>query len=132
MSYRAAGALQAALHAGLSGHPGLAGVPILDAMPSGGGTGTYLLIGPELVLDRSDGSGAGAEHRLVISVISDAAGFLAAKGVAAEVSEALEGIGPDLGAGRLVALSFERAVARRLEAGMVRRIDLSFRARIEL
>ena len=36
-----------------------------------------------------------------------------------------------LARGRLVGLSFQRAVARRVDEGRVRRIDLSFRARVE-
>ena len=43
----------------------------------------------EEVRDASDRSGDGAEHRLVVSVISDATGFLEAKTVAVAVSEAL-------------------------------------------
>jgi hypothetical protein len=37
-----------------------------------------------------------------------------------------------LGSGTLVSLRFQRAVARRIDQGDVRRIDLSFRARIEI
>ncbi len=132
MSYRAAAALQAAIYGVLTGLPDLAGVPVLDAAPAGGGTGTFVLLGPEVAVDRSDGSGAGAEHRLVISVISDAAGFLAAKTVAAAISAGLEGVTPALTEGRIVGLFFDRATARRLDAGAVRRIDLTFRARIEI
>lgn len=132
MSYRAAAALQAAIFARLSGWAGLAAVPVLDAVPPGGGTGTFVLIGPEVAVDRSDISGAGAEHRLQISVISDASGFLAAKTAAAEVSAALEGAALVLTSGRLAGLWFERATARRLDAGGVRRIDLTFRARTEM
>ena len=132
MSYRSAAALQAAIFARLSGWAGLAGVPVLDAVPQGGGTGTFVLIGPEAAVDRSDTSGAGAEHRLQISVISDAGGFLRAKTVAAQVSGALEGAALPLTTGRLAGLWFDRASARRLDEGEVRRIDLTFRARIEI
>ncbi len=132
MSYRAAAALQAAIFGRLSGWEGLSDVPILDAVPPGGGTGTFVLIGPEVAVDKSDGSGGVAEHRLQISVISDATGFLAAKGVAAEVSAALEDAALVLSAGRLAGLWFDRAAARRLDEGEVRRIDLTFRARTEV
>lgn len=132
MSYQAAAALQAAIYARLSGWAALAAVPVLDAVPPGGGAGTFVLIGPEVAVDRSDGSGGGAEHRLQISVISDATGFLAAKLAAAEVSAALEGAELVLTTGRLAGLWFDRATARRLDEGGVRRIELTFRARTEV
>jgi hypothetical protein len=91
-----------------------------------------VLIGPEVVTDQSDKSGAGAEHRFDISVISDATGFLSAKIIAAAVSDALLDANLALGSGTLVSLRFQRAVARRIDQGDVRRIDLSFRARIEI
>ncbi|VDC31785.1 DUF3168 domain-containing protein [Pseudogemmobacter humi] len=130
MSYGAAAALQAAVWQRLEGDPALAGVGIHDALPPGG-SGSFVLIGPGEVRDASDKSAAGAEHRLVISVISDAAGFFTAKTVAAAVCDALAGPLPPLSRGRLVSLSFLRAEARRLDAGAVRRIDLTFRARTE-
>ncbi len=131
MSYVAAAALQAAVFAALTGHPDLIGVPVLDAVPPGGGGGTFVLIGPEEARDASDTSGAGAEHRLEISVLSDAAGFLAAKAAAVAVSTAMEGLALPAGVGRVVNIGFVRAVARRLEDGAVRRIDLRFRVRVE-
>lgn len=132
MSYAGAAALQAAVFARLSGWGGLAGVPVFDAMPAGGGAGTFVLLGPEEARDASDRTGDGAEHRLVISVISDATGFLAAKTVAVAISDALAGAELVLSVGRLVGLEFQRALARRLEDGGVRRIDLTFRARLDL
>ena len=132
MSYHAAAALQAAIYARLAGFAGLAGVSIVDAMPAGAALGTFVLIGPEQVIDQSDKSGGGAEHRLEIAVISDASGFLTAKQVAGAVSQALVGAALALATGRLVSIQFLRASARRLEAGDTRRIDMTFRARIEL
>lgn len=132
MSYAAGAALQAAVFQRLAGWPDLAGVAVLDAVPAGGGAGTFVLLGPEEVRDASDRSGDGAEHRLVVSVISDATGFLAAKTVAVAVSEALGGAELTLAVGRLVGMEFQKAVARRLEDGVVRRIDLTFRARVEV
>lgn len=132
MSYQAAAALQAAVFGALGGAPGLAGVSILDAMPPGTTPGTFVLIGPEVAVDQSDGTGAGAEHRFSVSVISDASGFLAAKTVAAAVSEALLGGAMVLATGHLVSVNFQRAVARRLDQGTARRIDMTFRARVEL
>lgn len=131
MSYGAAAALQAAVFQKLVALPALAGVPVHDAVPHGGGRGTWVLIGPEDVRDASDASGEGAEHRFTISVISDATGFLAAKRVAVAVSDALVGANLTLGRGRLVSLGFLRAAARRLASGGARRIDLIFRARVE-
>lgn len=132
MSYQAAAALQVALYDLLTGWPALAGVQVLDAIPPGGGTGTFVLLGPEEAVDASDKSGGGAEHRFAVSVISDAQGFLAAKSVAAEVSQALVDGTPALTQGRVVGIWFQRANARRLEDGDIRRIDLTFRARIEV
>lgn len=130
MSYGAAGALQAAVHAALTGHPDLAGVPVLDAVPTGSG-GTFVLIGPEEVRDASDKSGAGAEHRVEIAVLSDAAGFLTAKAAAAAACDAVEGLALPAADGRVVGVQFVKAVARRLEDGAMRRIDLSFRVRVD-
>ena len=85
---------------------------------------------PEQVRDQSDKTGAGAEHRFEVSVISDAAGFMTAKDLAAAVSEALLSLPLVLSVGHLVSIGFQRATARRLDQGAVRRIDMLFRARI--
>ena len=132
MSYQAAAALQAAVFARLAGFPALSAVAILDATPPGNAPGSFVLIGPELALDQSDKTGPGAEHRFDISVISDAAGFLSAKTIAAAVSDALVDADLTLTTGRLVSLQFQRAKAARLVQGDTRRIDLTFRARIEI
>ena len=132
MSYQIAAALQSAIFARLTGFPALAGISVFDAIPSGSGAGTYVLIGPETAIDKSDQTGKGAEHQLAISVISDATGFQASKTVAANVSAALEDAGLTLTTGRLVSIFFQKAVAKRLEEGEARRIDLTFRARVEV
>ena len=132
MSYAAAAALQSAVFAALTAAPALAGISIVDAMPPGTALGTFVLIGPEVAVDQSDGSGPGAEHRMVVSIISDASGFMTAKTVAAAVSDALLAGGLVLATGHLVSINFQRAVARRLDVGTVRRIDLTFRARVEI
>jgi len=131
MSYGMAAALQAAVFARLSALPGLAGVPVFDAVPKGAAVGTFVLIGAEDVRDLSDKTGRGAEHRFGVSVVSDAAGFQAAKVLAVAVSDGLAGAPMVLTRGRLVGLWFLRAVARRLDEGRIRRIDLTFRARVE-
>ncbi len=131
MSYGSAAALQAAIYGRLTGFAALTGVPVYDAVPSGGGTGTFVLIGPEEVQDQSDKTGGGAEHRFVISVISDASGFLAAKTVAVGVSDALVDADLVLSRGALIILQFLKASARRIDEGDTRRIDLTFRARVQ-
>lgn len=130
MSYRGA-ALQSALHGWLTGLAALDGIPVVDALPSGDVPLTYVLIGPEEVRDASDKSGNGAEHRVTLSVISEAAGFFSAKTIAAEIGDAMEAAALPLPEGRVVSIRFQRAVARRLEAGAARRIDLVYRIRIE-
>lgn len=130
MSYRGA-ALQSALHGRLTGLAALDGIPVVDALPSGDVPLTYVLIGPEEVRDASDKSGNGAEHRVTLSVISEAAGFFSAKTIAAEIGDAMEATALPLPEGRVVSIRFQRAVARRLEAGAARRIDLVYRIRIE-
>jgi hypothetical protein len=132
MSYAGAAALQSAIFQRLTAATPLAGVPIHDALPPGGGTGTFVLIGPEEVRDASDKSGLGAEHRFTVSVISDGSGFQAAKTVAVAVSDALVGATLVLTRGRLVHLLFQRARASRIDEGEVRRVDLTFIARLEL
>ena len=131
MSYGAAVALQGAVYQHLAASPVLEGVAIHDQVPPGPLPGLFVLIGPEEVTDAGDKSGGGADHRFSLSVISDAAGFLAAKTVAVAISDVLDGAPLALERGRLVSLRFSRAVARRLDEGAVRRIDLTFRARIE-
>ena len=132
LSYAAAVALQAAIYETLASDPELSGISVLDALPSGSSSGTFILIGPEDVVDASDKSGQGAEHRIVVSVISDAAGFLAAKTVAARVSLVLVDAAITLSVGRIVSMNFIKAAAKRLDDGNLRRIDLQFRARVEV
>ena len=129
MSYAIAAALQSAIYARLVAE--IPATPVYDAMPPGAGTGTFILLGPEDVRDASDKSGGGAEHRVTVSVISDATGFQPAKIVAGAVGEALLGASLSLDRGRLVGITFLRAVAKRIDEGNVRRIDLTFRARTE-
>lgn len=134
MSYGMAAALQAAVFSRLQGDAGLAalvGTAIYDAAPPGGLPGLYVMLGPEDVRDRSDMTGAGAAHDFVVSVVTDAGGFSAAKDAAAAVSDALVDAPLVLSRGRLVGLYFLRARAQRVARGAQRRIDLRFRARVE-
>lgn len=132
MSYAMAAALQAAVFAALRDDPvvaDLSGGAIHDAVPSGPMPPLYLLIGPEEARDASDKTGAGAVHVFSVTVVSDAAGFATAKVLAAAVSDALCGAELVLARGRLVALSFLRARARRVGGG--REIEIRFRARLD-
>lgn len=134
MSYATAPALQTALYQLISADAELqtllAGA-IYDAIPPATPPATYLLIGAEEAVDASDKSGRGAEHRLRLSVVTNATGFLAAKQVAARLCDLLADATPPLARGRVVAIWFDRAEARKLEGDQTRRIDLRFRARIE-
>ena len=130
MSYAAAAALQAAIFAHLSAAPALTallGGAIYDALPAGPVPPLYLLLGPEAARDRSDQTAHGAE----LTVMTDVAGFQQAKQVAAAVCDAL--LDPDLvlDRGRLGAVHFLRANARREGSGQRRRIELTFRARLD-
>ena len=132
MTYALAAPLQAAVFGRLAAHAPLAalvGTAIHDALPPGPLPSLYVALGPEAARDRSDQSGRGAEHDLVLSVVSDAAGFASAKAVAAAVCDALLAPGLALSRGRLVLLTFVRARAAR--DGAARRVDLTFRARVE-
>ena len=134
MSYGVGAALQAAVYQKLVGDAALGaivGTAIYDAVPAGTGQGTFVSIGPEDVRDRSDKSGSGAEHDFVVSVLTDLAGFQTAKAAATAVSDALVGANLVLSRGSLVGLWFLKAVARRADRGLVRRIDLTFRARVQ-
>ena len=124
--------LQAAIFARLRADAALAalvGPHVLDALPPGAPPSLYVALGPETIRDRSDATGQGAEHDLVVSVVTDGAGFAGAKAAAGAVSDALVGADLALSRGRLVFLRFLRAQAVRSNAA--RRIDLTFRARVE-
>jgi hypothetical protein len=134
MSYALAGPLQAAVFARVKANPtvaGLVGNAVFDAAPPGALPALYISLGSEVVRDRSDKSGAGAEHEFTVTVVSDAAGFASAKAVAGAVSDALVDADLVLSRGRLVGLWFLRAKAVRVGTAERRRIDLTFRARVE-
>ena len=135
MSYAVSSALQRALYQRLASDPGvtaLAGGAIFDKVPAGIPPATYVSLGPEDVRQLSDVSGGGAEHRLLVSVVTSEAGFQVAKDLAGAISDALDGAPLTLTRGRLVGLRFLRARAIRTQRGDTRRIDLSFRARVEV
>ncbi len=138
MSYAATAALQSAVYQVLRDSAALAalvGDAIYDAMPVAAPTGTYVALGPEEVKDAGDMTAAGANHDFVVSVLSgsdEANGFSAVKEVAVAVSDALENAAIALDRGHLAGLWFLRARARRAEKGAGRRVDMTFRARIDL
>ena len=138
MSYAATVALQAAVYGALRDDAALAdlvGDAIYDAMPVAAPPGTYVSLGPEDVRDAGDMTAPGALHDFVVSVLSgtdEANGFGAVKAVAVVVSDVLETTGITLDRGHLAGLWFLRARARRAENGAGRRVDMTFRARIDL
>lgn len=134
MTYALSSALQKAVYAALAGDATLAtlvGTDIFDAPPVGAIPSLYVSLGPERAVERSDRTASGARHDFIVSVVTDAAGFQQAKDVAGAVSDVLDTPLGALDRGRVVALSFLRAQAKRDEAGQQRRIDLTFRAILE-
>lgn len=134
MSYALSAPLQSAVYACLMADVGvqaIVGAHIYDALPSGRVPDLYVTLGAEVVRDKSDATGAGAEHDLTITVVTGAAGFQQAKEAAAAISDALEDPALSLGRGRLVGMRFLKAQAARVGSGTIRRIDLKFRARVE-
>ena len=138
MSYLASAALQAAVYQCLRGDAalsGLVGDAIFDALPIEAPSGVYVSIGPEDVLDISDSGGGLARHDFIVSVLAgteEGAGFKAVKQAAVAVSSALEGADLETGAGQVAGLWFLRARAKRVEKGADRRVDLTFRALMDL
>jgi hypothetical protein len=134
MTYAMTAALQAAVYGRLVADPGVQAVVggnVFDAAPGGALPETYVVMGEETVAGRHDASGAVARHDLVVSVLSDAAGFATAKAAAAAVSAALDGAALTLSQGRLVDCRFRRAKAKRGTSPGSRQVDLTFRALVE-
>ena len=134
MTYGVAAALQQAVYQILQADPeltALVGDAVYDAVPPGFVSGTYVSLGPEDVREASDKTGHGALHEITVSVVTDSAGFSAAKAVATAVSDALVDTTLALTRGTLVYLNFHRARARRVQDADMRRIDLKFRARVQ-
>lgn len=131
MSYAFGAPLQQAVFQTIANDPAvqsLAGSHVYDALPSGTPPPLYVLLGPEKARDASDGTGQGAWHDFDVVVVTEAAGFQAAKSLAGAVSDALIQDGINLTDGTLVGLWFRTARAR-LVSGE-RRIELGFRARV--
>ncbi|MEM7440762.1 MAG: DUF3168 domain-containing protein, partial [Pseudomonadota bacterium] len=82
MTYAVSFALQAAVYDRLvndAALSGLVGGHIFDAPPSGSLPVAYVLIGDETVRDNSSKTHGAARHDFMVSVVSDASGFSAAK-----------------------------------------------------
>ena len=134
MSYGVAAALQTAVYGALTADAvlsGLVGSAIYDAAPTGSLPALYVSLGPEDVTDASDKTGHAAVHEFTVSVVSDSAGFLTGKQVAAAISDVLVDADLTLTRGALIFLTFVSARARRVQDSDVRRIDLRFRARVK-
>ncbi|NKX46304.1 DUF3168 domain-containing protein [Roseicyclus persicicus] len=132
MSYGSTAALQAAVYGALAGDAAVAalsGGAVYDALPPGPVPPLYVALGPERARDAGDKTGAAAVHDIAVTVVSEGAGFAAAKALAAAISDALAGADLVLARGRLMSLDFLRARARRVDAG--REIELWFRARVD-
>ena len=139
MSYLGAIALQGAVYEQLRTDPALSaliGDAVYDAMPATPPAGTFVSLGPEGVRDAGDMTARGAQHEFVVSVLSGAdegaAGFQAVKAAAAAITDALDAADMPLDEGRLAGLWFLRATARRADTGSGRRVDLTFRALVDL
>jgi len=135
MSYGPSAALQAAVYQHLLADVGvsaLVGAAVYDALPAGSLPPTYVTLGPEEVRDRSDSTAIGALIRFTVTVTTSAAGFGAAKSIAAAITDALQGADLTLSRGTLAGLWFERAAAKRTgTGGSLRAVELRFRARVE-
>ena len=137
MSYLAGCDVQASVWRVLCGDAALGalvGDAIFDAMPVQPPSGPYVALGVEDVSDAGDMSARGARHDFVVSVVEggEAGGFGDVKAAAEATVAALDGTAPVLdGPGHLVGIWFQRARARRAEQGGARRVDLTFRARVD-
>jgi hypothetical protein len=134
MSYAVSAPLQSAVFTALSADPDVSaavGGAIYDALPAGALPALYVSLGPESVRVADDKTGGGAVHLFAVSIITENPGFSAAKAAAGAVCDVLHGADLTLSRGRLVSMRFERARAGKIDAGTGRKIDLTFRARVE-
>ncbi len=134
MSYAISAPLQEAVFGALANDATLDSMvngSIFDAEPTGALPPVYVTLGAESARSRSDATGGGATHEFVISVVTEAAGFLGAKSIAGVVSDLLVDADLTLSRGRLVSCRFLKAKAARDDVGTRRRVDLTFRARVD-
>jgi hypothetical protein len=134
MSVVHSAALQSAIYQELIGAvsiSSLIGANVFDAVPSASAATTYVLIGEEKVLSRSDFGKAASRHDVTVNVVSTASGFSDAKIVASEICNVLDGSALNLTSGNLRNIQFISAKSRRDTGAAERRIDLIFRALID-
>ncbi|MFT5869355.1 MAG: hypothetical protein ACI8TF_001467 [Paracoccaceae bacterium] len=132
MSYAMSAALQAAVYGALQADVAfntLVSGAVYDALPSGALPSLYVSLGTETVRDRSDKTGHGAQHDLVVVVHTTGAGFQAAKTVATALSDILDGADLPLSRGHLISLEFLKARARRNSGE--RQLEITFRALVD-
>lgn len=133
MSFQGSLGLQEAVYGALIGDEGVMDAvsgAVFDAEPAGEIPSIYVSLGEETVRTRADVTGFGSLHEFVVSVVTRAPGFATAKAVAGSVSRTLVDADLDLSVGDLVSLRFHRARSLRIDNGLRRRVDLTFRARI--
>jgi len=126
--------LQRAVFVQLSGEAGIVevvGPNIYDAVPAGAEPEVFVLIGEELVRDRSTQTSAAVYHDFTVSIFSDQHGFAATKALAELVCDSLLNAELTLDRGRVTGLWFRRARTRRGREPDRRRVDLQFRAHVE-
>lgn len=134
MSYQFAHALQFVVYQTLLVHQpltALVGTNIFDAVPTGTIAETYILVGEDKAVDRSDLTGQLARHDLTIQIVSSANGYSDAKRVAGAVCDALEAIQINLSTDNVRQVQFRSAHARRDTGAGERRIDLKYRALVD-
>ena len=137
MTYALSEPLQRAVYEALSGDADLSaliGSDIFDApLPQDfkSAPTDYILLGSEVVRDRSSKTSDGAVHDLTVGIYSNAEGFMQSKKIAAAVCDALLDATLPLSRGSVICLRFLKA---RADAGAPpnrRRITLTFRAFVE-
>lgn len=134
MTYAIGASLQRAVFAQLSGEADIVeivGPNIFDAVPAGAEPDVFVLIGEEVVRDRSTKTSYGAHHEFTVSVFADQHGFAKSKTLAAIICDSLLAADLALDRGRVTGLWFRRARTRRGRSPDRRRIDLQFRTHVE-
>ena len=117
---RRAAELQAALHATVA--PAVAPVPVFDAPPDGTEPDLWVHLGEGQSDEAPDTGGTVSTHRVLVTIGARPGGFAAAKGVAADVADAVGGIALP----SLVSLRAERMRTKVVRGG--RRVVLTVRA----
>lgn len=134
MTFALSASLQKAVFTQLSGEAEIieiVGPNIYDAVPAGAEPEVFVLIGEEVVRDRSTKTSDGAHHDFTVSVFADQHGFSTSKTLAAIICDSLLSADMELDRGRVTGIWFRRAQTRRGRSPDRRRIDLQFRAHVE-